>query len=433
MRRLALLTLILFAAACTSTSSVPIAPMRAQTTDTAVLRDEAGEEIRLDANSDLRFQRRDGSWTPWRSAAELWVNREGVLIPYAVAGENLDGVAITGLEDTEIEELLAADFALENGALVRKGRVRDWLTGYVAAHPIPNGTWGFRANDGTWFEGLTGAHVAKVARDGIAVNDGLRWSDMVSAEVKNVSGSKTLVGVVAVTAVAVSIVPLVLLTKGKIGELPLRVGGAVVETGARVAVHASFHGCCYVASGPTASKSSPTVVPRAEEGTTLWTAGYEPPAGDGAHRLFSSNARRRATIRVGAAFDYAAPVAQHGAWAASLGGLIRFMDLVDLGVGVRSLGVGAASDRFFFARVGMHAELDARRRFALPLSIDLGGGGPVNFHARVNFGLRVRVVDAWWLGIHPFNPTYTRYEPGSRLAGMPYLGFPTMIETTFAF
>jgi len=39
----------------------------------------------------------------------------------------------------------------------------------------------------------------------------------------------------------------------------------------------------------------------------------------------------------------------------------------------------------------------------------------------------------WWIGIHPFNPTYTRYERGARLEGVPYFSFPSMIETSFAF
>jgi len=437
MRSYACLALLPFIAACTSTSSVPAGSMTAMqspTADTTVLRDADGEPIRLDANSELRFERTDGSWTPWRSAAELWANREGVLIPYLVRASDLERAAVAGASEADEDDLRAAagpnDHTEYNGNdLVMHGAIAPWLARYVASHPTPSGTWSFRAKDGTWFQNFAGVYVPKVAHDGVRVNDGLRFSDMTSAEVKNVSGGKTLVGVAAVTAVAVAIVPLVVLTKGELGKIPFNVGAAVVETGARVAVHASFHGCC-VSGG----KAAPTVYRKSDDGGgSLWTPGYEPPGSDGAHRIFTSNARRRATVRLGAIFDYASAVTLHGPWSATIAGMIRFTDLVDLGAGVRALGVGSASDRIVFARVGVHAELDAHRRFALPLSVDLGGGGPVTFHGRINFGLRVRVVDAWWIGLHPLNPTYTRYDSGARLSGVPYWSFPSMIETTFAF
>ena len=64
--------------------------------------------------------------------------------------------------------------------------------------------------------------------------------------------------------------------------------------------------------------------------------------------------------------------------------------------------------------------------------LDLGAGSNVDFHARLNLGLRVRLTDSLWLGIHPFNPTYTRFDsaagPTARL-----WTFPTMFETSFAF
>src|SRR5687768_1062902 len=135
MRSLAIFAVLPLLAACTSTSSVPagsIAPLKGPSSDTAVLRDEDGEPIRLDANSSLRFLRTDGSWTPWRSASELWVSNEGILVPYRCGVADLDRAAVTGLTDDEADELRAAagpnDRTEDNGGVVMQGEIGPWLS-----------------------------------------------------------------------------------------------------------------------------------------------------------------------------------------------------------------------------------------------------------------------------------------------------------------
>src|SRR5687767_1650308 len=80
-RFVALALLLPVATACTSTSNVPGGGLGS--IKHGVVYDHEGDEVRIDANSDVRFQRTDGSWTPWRHAASLWVSDDGVLVPYS--------------------------------------------------------------------------------------------------------------------------------------------------------------------------------------------------------------------------------------------------------------------------------------------------------------------------------------------------------------
>jgi hypothetical protein len=308
--------------ACTSTTTVPVSSIRP-----GVVHDHEGDEVRIDPNSEVRFERTDGAWTDWYSASDLKVNDDGVIFP---------------------------------------------------------------------------------------TEEGMRWSDVKSAEVKNLSGGKTLVGVVAVSAVAVGLVAVALIAR-KAPELPLKIAGeAVVHTVVRLP-HVRFSGSGSASSSGDDGPSSPTA------------PAFEAPVSNDAHSMFDAHARRRAAVRFGAAADYGATILQPNAWTASGVGILRFTDLFEIGGGVRLL----RGDRVYFGRAGLHAELDARQLFALPFSIDMGGSSTVAFHARLNFGLRVRILDGLYLGIHPLNPAYTRLRDPNPMA--PRWSFPSTVETSFTF
>lgn len=325
------LCLIPLLAACTSTSTVPGGVI-----SSGIVHDHDGDEVRIDPNSEVRFERTDNAWTDWYSAAALLVN-----------------------------------------------------------------------DDGVFFEG----------------GEGLRWADVRSAEVKNLSGGKTLVGVVAVSALAVGLVAVAVVAR-KAPGLPWKVGSTVAQTTA----HATLHVVARLPAGGYGSSSGSSGPATSDEPTTTTSYGaYELPARTDARRLFDGTERRRAAIRLGAALDYGAALGRKNEWSASIVPMVRLTDLFEIGGGMRLI----REDRVWLARVGLHAELDARRMFALPLSIDLGSSATVAFHSRINFGLRIQVVDGFWLGLHPVNPTYTRLR--DPVGVVPHWSFPTTIETSFAF
>lgn len=446
MRVVALAVLLPFAAACTSTSGVPGGGVGA--IRYGIVTDREGHEVRIDPNSEARFERTDGTWTAWRSASELWVSDDGVVVPYATTIKQLDRVrvdALTPADLIEVQNTAGADdkYDYDGDSIVLSGDLGPWLTRFVNKHPTdaPSGTWSFHSTAGVWFDGIGGAGLPHILREGIVGHDGLRWVDITSAEVRNLSGGKTLVAVVAVSAVAVGLVAVAVLTKGKALELPFKAGSSVAEATARGAVHVAVRlpaHCC--SGGGGGSKPKPAVVASSEDQAGLGKPGYELPATNGAYRLFDGVDRRRASYRIGAALDFGAPIDRRHAWSAGAVPMLRITDLFEIGGGLRLLGRGQSVDRVWLGRVGLHAELDARRRFALPFSLDFGGSSTVSFHARLNFGLRVRVVDAWSIGLYPVNPTYTRLRTQPlALSGagqpepVPHWSFPTTIETSFTF
>lgn len=434
MRAIALLLALLVG--CTSTATVPGGS--AASIKDGVLVDHEGDEVRIDPNSDVRFQRTDGSWTPWRSASDLWVNDEGVLVPYHASVADLDRMHVEGLDDGDRARLEGAGGESNPTGLELHGELRTVLTGFVADRTsAPSGTYSFRTRDGVWFDGVPGDQLPGVLRDGLTAHDGLRFADMRSAEVKNLNGGKTLVAVVAVSAVAVGLVAVVVLSKGKVApDFPLKAVAAASKPLAhgalRVAVHMPRY-CCYYGGGGGHKPKSASPEPAAlepEETSGLSKPGYALPSG-ASYRLFDGVDRRRAALRFGAALDFGGPLSARDTWTASAVPMVRITDLFEIGGGLRMLGLGDRVDRVWLARVGLHAELDARRRFALPFLLDVGGSSTVGFHARLGFGLRVRLVDAWSLGIYPLNPTYTRLS--KTVEPVPHWSFPSTIETSFTF
>jgi hypothetical protein len=424
------------ATACTSVNGVPGGAMGS--IKSGIVRDHDGDEVRIDPNSEIRFERTDGTWTVWRHASDLWVNDDGVLFPYFAKVGDLDRLRVEGLTVVDLDELRVAagdDNVIEyGGAAELTGDVGPVLTRFLASRTgASSGTWAFRTRDGVWFDSVTGAALPRMMREGLVAYDGLRFADMRSAKVKNLNGGKTLVGVVAVSAVAVGLAAVIVLTKGKlVPKFPWKTVDAVAEAAARGVVHAAVRlpGRCCGSSGGTTYTKPPGPVAEIEPTSPTGPA-YPLPSTDDAHRLFDGIDRRRANIRFGAAIDFGTSLARHNSWSGNAVGLLRITDLFELGGGLGLIGSGNHVDRVYLGRVGLHAELDARRHFAVPFSIDLGGSSTVAFHARLNLGLRVRIIDGLSIGLYPFNPTYTRIKNPSECA--PHWAFASTVETSFTF
>ncbi len=294
----------------------------------------------------------------------------------------------------------------------------------------PNSSIRFLRSDGTWtswrrasdlYVNDEGVYVRVSVGGGFEATDGLRWTDVEAAEVHNLSGGKTLVGIMATTAIVAALIPIAMLTR-KAPDIPLRLTSTVVHVG----VHASRGG----GGSPQKAEGEEDVVLTDEP---LGKPGYEQPTSDGGRPLFDGTTRRRSKARFGAAMDYGQSFT--GAKVGSFGvlGTLRFLDFVEIGAGARWLGRRVGYDVVPVARFGFHAELDPRRRFALPFSIDVGWLGPVKLHARLNFGLRIRATEHLSFGLYPFNPTYARLEPGLPDAPRSPWSFPSMVESTFVF
>lgn len=326
-----------------------------------VVRDEHGDTIKLDPNSEIRFVRADGATTDWFTVRDLHVNDEGV-------------------------------FTMRDG---------------------PDGK--------------------------PVVDEGIAWSSVVHAEVKNLDHGTTAVAVVAGTVVVIGLVAVLAGSKGNLGGLG-NVGNGLAKGTAqavRVAAHVRWNGGAVSGGGgsavtsPSPSSGPPVIGAVGDDGEERLRA-------DDARPLFGDAARRRSIVRVVAAFDGGRDFSSTPRNQAGVTALVRLFNFIELGGGLRWLGAipghdAARPDLLGFARVGIHAEIDAHRRFAFPFALDLGAGRDLAFYARLAFGLRVRIDDDWALGLYAFNPTYTRYKAGTAQLDAPRWSFPSGVEATFTF
>jgi len=62
-----------------------------------VLPADEGGSVRIGERSSLKFERRDGTFTPWLPAAKLYTNAEGVVAWYQVPLENVRAIRIEGM------------------------------------------------------------------------------------------------------------------------------------------------------------------------------------------------------------------------------------------------------------------------------------------------------------------------------------------------
>jgi hypothetical protein len=219
-----------------------------------------GKNVSVTLDSELRFQRRDGSFTPWFKAGEIFVNDDGVLVAHAVPLAlartarveglapreavllaqtappgaipkeiapgvlelGISGEAIAGWLDRFIvatarramppdrevmEVVLCRQIAFEgvdcsDAPAAMNCRAIGYLRLQLAGAPL--GRWSFAvlARDAG---PLAGEAIFAALAEGPRVADGLRWSDIKSVEVKNASPSKTAASIIVQVTVGVAL------------------------------------------------------------------------------------------------------------------------------------------------------------------------------------------------------------------------------------
>jgi hypothetical protein len=156
--------------------------------------------------------------------------------------------------------------------------------------------------------------------------------------------------------------------------------------------------------------------------------------------LFSGSLRRRSVIQLIGSAGAGTELARFQGYTGSLTAGIRLRDLIEIGGGLRHTIEPLRSDlrgeRDFslvgFGRLGLHLWLDDEHRFAIPLSVDAGAGHNVRFHLRVNYGLRFAPLRNLWIGLMPFNTSYTDFTSGP-FDGSSRWSFPSTLEVGFSF
>ncbi|MFH2009032.1 MAG: hypothetical protein ABI333_20750 [bacterium] len=385
MYRLSIPLATLLWSGCFSTSNVPAQQLakvqKAQRGKELILRDTNGQRVRVGPSSQLRFLRRDGAWTQWYRASGLRVSAAG-----------------------------------------------------VCAH-----------------------------RDCDPQSNGLLWSDVTQAQVKNLSGGKTygvILATVIITAAAVAIIAGGArgLKLGGLGKALGRVGPGAVRGAARATrfgQRLATDIAPQVALRTVPADVGPSPVPVDPE-----TQPDQPPAEDPpsttpppapgatlqptprAELMFTKVARRRSRIRLIGGIEGGTDflLTDGGNAGAFIG--MRLADVVELGAGARMMvhrgaEEAAAGQRHHtswigFGRFNLHFDLDAARRVALPLGVDLGGGH-ASLYVRVNFGIRVRVARYVSLGLYPFNPTFAKFKDEALKRDNGWWSFPTNMDVAFAF
>lgn len=256
--------------------------------------------------------------------------------------------------------------------------------------------------------------------DGDRKDLGWAWGDIAQAEVKNFSGAKTFALLVGSAAVVATVVALAAASDGKCcASASVGVAEASLRTAHAAAVLASHGGV-----GPRADDSA---APDAhDEGA--------PPV---AEHLFTGVERRRSVLEVVPSTQAMLPILAPGRYEQSAGVSLRLLDVWELGFVARAAMIEPryedATLRFVAAaRAGLHLELDAERRFAIPVLFDIGGGPKVPLQTRLNLGLRIRATDTLSIGVYAPSPTYTRVRSRNQRDTFGQWTFPAGLELSLA-
>ena len=253
--------LLLSGCVATTTSLAPARMSEVAGAPEAILVPTAGgESARITGGSELRFQRLDGTFTPWFRASEVFVNDDGVLVAHpvplalartarveglapaeasllaraALPGAHLkeiapgvfelgvSGEAISGWLDRFIvatarramplkrevgEVLMCRQMRFEgvdcsDAPAAKDQRATEYLRRQLVSAPL--GRWSFEilSRDAG---PLAGEAIFAALAAGPRVADGLRWSDMKSVDVKNGSPGKTAASIIVQITVGVAL------------------------------------------------------------------------------------------------------------------------------------------------------------------------------------------------------------------------------------
>jgi hypothetical protein len=229
------------------------------------------------------------------------------------------------------------------------------------------------------------------------------WDEVSRIEIKGQDGLKTTAAIVGVAAVAVIVIP-ILLVAAYMKALPKDGPPTDSNDGTRVAAAAvAIAGvAAEVATQPEPVDVDPywgaTLRSRAEQSV-------------GASRLFTLGARVRSVATVGAFLD--SSVATTGDLVTS-GAIarLRLASFIEAGVGARIARTkgerGWERARMFVAQGGFHNQVTAR--IALPLGVDVAwGDGALEREIRIPWGIRYTARGGRWTGtLQPVTPSYAK-------------------------
>lgn len=278
------------------------------------------------------------------------------------------------------------------------------------------------------------------------LGSGLLWEQLDGAELKNTSGPKTMALVVGVGVLIATLVAL-------LGEDGVK-GFFSASAHVAAAMHPPYVPIVYPPSYYRRARrarrarveDAPGTAPRIDDADAPLGAPTDDQADaseleDGAwdrpvsESMFLGSALRRSYLEFLFTAQGGFQLNDIDGYTQTLTASLRFIELFELGGGWRYQTNAPTADHIGFGRFGFHFNLDDNHRFAIPLSFDLGAGSKTSFQFKVNAGLRVRVVDGFWIGLYPFNPVFSSLrEPLTTTGERPgFWNFPSSLELSFAF
>jgi hypothetical protein len=167
-----------------------------------------------------------------------------------------------------------------------------------------------------------------------------------------------------------------------------------------------------------------------------------PPPSAAALPLFTAGLQRQARVLWHASLWGGGDLTDRVSGGAGVHVGMRLAHVFEVGFGARLLGhrtdrevaagFGTRTDWMGLMRVGLHFDLDAARRVAIPLGLDVGAGHAVPY-VRMYVGLRVRLVSGLYLGIYPISPTYADLVDPEKRGASGWWTFPSELEIGFTF
>lgn len=268
-------------------------------------------------------------------------------------------------------------------------------------------------------EGVFLRHSKRGATLGPDRLEGVAWGNIVRAEVRNFDGGKTVLATVAAGAIVALFAAAAAADINETKECAEGKGpchnDSHLEDATQVAVLAGY------AAQSSANDAIEEAGPDAPRAHYFSNPGTPRPSAEGARPLFTGGARRKAVIKGLVALETTTASDSGGKLHLQPGALVgaRLGNFFELGAAARNVSRGdeGSQQTVVAAHAGVHGELGADRRFAVPLSVDVGAGKDISNYARINWGLRVRIYDELTIGVHPASPSYIKRERGPGRSG----------------
>ena len=374
-----------------------------------------GDTYRLDPNSQIRFLLRTGEATPWIRGRDIWRSELGLSF------KDRGDVYLIGWEEVAAAEVSNLSGAKTYGVILLVGALVAVVVLVVLSQAKGGGGGGGGKIGG--IPGLGGKSRARFRPiSGRALNPhralGLRHIHIpIYIALRHGSRDTYRDSPPPPPPYAPPVAP-----------RPASDEPGVSPPGASPASAPATSGVVDIDEEPAPPAAAPVVAPPR----------HKPGARVQATPLFGARARRRSMIQFMASAGAGTELVRLHNYTGSLVAGIRIRDLLEIGGGLRH----TMDPRVYgqtgemqsgvvgFGRAGFHFWVDDRHRFALPLSVDVGAGHNVRLHFRLNYGLRFAPMDNLWIGLMPFNASYSSLDE-EVFKGTERWTFPSTLEIGF--